>query len=329
MQLVVLAAGQGKRLGPLTAQRSKAMLPVVGMPMIGRVLEQLAGPHIHEIIIVAHPHDLELQRYFQSGQWQGRPLRLAFQEQRLGSADALRCAAPWLSGPFLLSACDNLVDQSHVAALLRAWEAEPRPNAVLSLLPAEPAQLSRSGVVRLEGEWVTYIVEKPGAAAAPSQIISLPLYIFPPQLLEFLPHTPLSPRGEYELQYAIQRLIETAGGVRGVMAQQRLTLTTPEDLRQINLAYLRKLDPHTLQIASPLPETATCLPPVLIEAEVQIGADCVIGPQVYLESGACVPAGLRLRRAVGLRGGLLLTEPAGDPMSESLPGRVDSLPNLD
>jgi NDP-sugar pyrophosphorylase family protein len=113
------------------------------------------------------------------------------------------------------------------------------------------------------------------------------------------------------------------------MAQQRLTLTTPEDLRQINLVYLRQLNPYTPQIASPLPETTTCLPPVLIEAQVQIGAGCVIGPQVYLESGACVPAGLRLQRAVGLRGGFLLTEPTGDPMNESLPGRVDSLPNLD
>lgn len=303
MQLVVLAAGQGKRLGALSQGRSKAMMPVLGHPMIARVLERLVQPEIEEIILVAHPADQALQAFFSGGSWHGYPVQLVFQPERKGSGNALSCATGLIRGPFLLSACDSLSPAAHTRELLAAWESQPRPTAVLSLLPGRVEQLSQSGVVRLEGEWVTYIVEKPAPAAAPSNILSLPLYIFPFEILDFLPETPVSPRGEYELQYAIQRLIDAHGRVRGVLAGERQALTGPQDLLRINLDYLRVLGMDSCRVESPLPEGARVVPPVYIEAGVTAGAGCAIGPEVYLEGGSAVDAGATVRRAVVLRGG--------------------------
>ena len=73
-----------------------------------------------------------------------------------------------------------------------------------------------TGIVELDGEWVVRIVEKPTPEEAPSNVSSLPMYCFGQTLLGYLPEIELSPRGEYELQDAIQMLIEREGRVRGV-----------------------------------------------------------------------------------------------------------------
>ena len=57
MQAVVLAAGRGTRLGHLTAHRSKAMLPVLGRPLVGRVLEGLWAAGLRRFVVVGGPED--------------------------------------------------------------------------------------------------------------------------------------------------------------------------------------------------------------------------------------------------------------------------------
>src|SRR3972149_8925949 len=63
---VVLAAGRGTRLHPITNHRSKAMLPILGVPMIERILQTLASNGLKEFIIVARPDDHQLIDYFKS-----------------------------------------------------------------------------------------------------------------------------------------------------------------------------------------------------------------------------------------------------------------------
>jgi NDP-sugar pyrophosphorylase family protein len=63
MQAVVLAAGRGTRLGSLTARRSKAMLPVTGQPLVGRVIERLRAAGDRDLVVVGGPDDQELAEY--------------------------------------------------------------------------------------------------------------------------------------------------------------------------------------------------------------------------------------------------------------------------
>lgn len=300
MQAIILAAGRGARLQHLTIERSKAMLPVVGKPMVKRVIESLAGNGIDEFILVVHPDDREIQTYFSQLNDPELRVRVAFQTQRLGMADALRCAAPLITDDFVLSACDSLIPAGQIRRLFTAWDGPKRPNAILTLMPVPLEKVSSTGIVSLSGEWVARIIEKPAVEQAPSRIASLPLYIFPHRFLEHLDDLHRSARGEYELQDAIQRLIDQTGRVLGVMVEQRLTVTHPGDLLAINRDFLACQDPP-IQNLSQLGHGCKLTPPVYISEQVYLGEGCQVGPYVFIEGPATIGDGARLKEAVILR----------------------------
>jgi bifunctional UDP-N-acetylglucosamine pyrophosphorylase/glucosamine-1-phosphate N-acetyltransferase len=290
---VVLAAGAGKRLRPVTLERSKATVPVCGRSMIERVLDSLAGAGIDDFVVVVADVNDEVAEVCR--QWaNGRPLHLAAQPVRNGMAGALKCAVPYLHGPFVLSACDSLVDTEQVAKLL-AHHRTARPLATLALsrLPSLEA-VRTTGVVALDGSKVTQIVEKPEPHEAPSDIASLPLYAFAPEVLQVLHQVPLSKRGEYELQDAIRLLIGLDGGVSGVHTAGRWQITDAADLLAINHEFLRRGEVRE-------DGAARCVGPVHIEPGVELGEGCSVGPWAVLEAGCRVGDGATIRESVVLR----------------------------
>lgn len=302
MQAVILAAGRGTRLGSLTRDRSKAMLPILGQPIVARVIESLDHPSIEDIIILTSPADQELHNFFNHNRTFNGRIRLVEQANPSGTGDALRCAAPYINTDFLLTACDNLLPQSHIKSMLTLWDEQPDLEALLTLLQVSDEQVSSTGIVSLEGDWVTDIVEKPSLAEAPTNIGSPPLYIFSPKVLRYLPYIPRSKRGEYELQDAIRLLIKESGRVRGLMAEKRFTLTNSDDLLAINRHFLSLLDGSHLPKVVEVGKDTEFIAPVWIEAGSQIGRDCRIGPCVYLETGCKIGDGADIRNAVILRG---------------------------
>ena len=307
MQGVILAAGKGSRLHPITLSRSKAMLPILGKPMVERVMELFLANGVDDFILVVSPEDRDITHYFQREATFPAEVRFVYQTERLGMAKALQCAAPLITEDFVLSACDNLVTAADVGRLMAFWHAKtgattPQPNAILTLMPVARERISSTGIVAMDGPWITRIVEKPTPEEAPSNISSLPLYVFSNRILAYLPDIAPSPRGEYELQDAIQMLIQREGRVGGVMVERRLTLTNAADLLALNCEYLMhgdgrpQLEPHTVG-----PDTQL-ITPLYIEQGTVIGTRCVIGPNVYIERDCRIGDGVALRDAVVLRG---------------------------
>ncbi|HQE93356.1 MAG TPA: sugar phosphate nucleotidyltransferase [Anaerolineae bacterium] len=302
MQGVILAAGKGSRLHPITLDRSKAMLPILGKPIVERVMELLFVNGVDDFILVVSPEDRDITHYFLRESTLDADVRFIYQMERLGMAKALQCAAPLITADFVLSACDNLVMADDVGRLMAFWRTSPQPNAVLTLMPVKRERLSSTGIVALDGPWITRIVEKPAPEEAPSNISSLPLYIFSRRILEYLSEVSRSPRGEYELQDAIQMLINRDGRVGGVTVERRLTLTNAADLLTLNREYLMhgdgrpQLEPHTVG-----PDTRL-ITPLYIEQGTIIGTGCVIGPNVYIERDCRIGDRVSIRDAVLLRG---------------------------
>jgi NDP-sugar pyrophosphorylase family protein len=301
MQGVILAAGKGSRLQPITLKRSKAMVPILGKPIVERVMEDLAANGVDDFILVVSPDDRYITRYFRRESEIEADVRFVYQPQRLGMANALLCAAPLITDDFILSACDNLISAEHVGRMIRAWRTPPHPNAVLTLISVGPEWFGRTAFVEMDGPWVTRIVEKPSPEEAPSNISSLPLYGFSPHILEYLPQVPLSPRGEYELQDAIQMLIERDGRVCGVTVEQRLTLTSPADLLALNRHYLTNGDNRPQLAPYTVGPNTQLITPLRIESGTVIGENCVIGPNVYIERDCHIGDGVTIRNAVLLR----------------------------
>jgi NDP-sugar pyrophosphorylase family protein len=301
MQGVILAAGHGSRLQPITLTRSKAMVPILGKPIVERVMEDLLANGVDDFILVVSTRDRYITNYFRRESKLEADVRFVYQPERQGMANALQCAAPLISQDFILSACDNLISAEHVGQMLDAWQRSPRPNAVLTLMPVEQERLGSVGIVELDGSWVTRIVEKPKPEDAPSNISSLPLYCFSRHILDYLPEVSLSPRGEYELQDAIQMLIERDGNVYGLTIYHRLTLTSPADLLAINRHYLINGNDRPQLAPQTVGPNTQLITPLRIEQGTIIGRDCCIGPNAYIERDCCIGDGVTIRNAVVLR----------------------------
>lgn len=300
MQAVILAAGKGSRLHPITLNRSKAMVPILGKPIVERVMETLVQNGIREIIMVVSREDSEVGLYFRERSKLDVSLRFVIQPKRLGMANALSLAAPHIDNTFVMSACDNLVSPTHMAELLSTQQSTGA-NATLSLMKIDPSLAGRTGVVELNDGYIQRIVEKPAPGEAPSNIASLPLYVFSPRLLEYLPEVKLSPRGEYELQDAIQMLIDREGGVNGVLASSRLQLTNATDLLALNRHYLTTGDDTPQLAPQTVGQHTHLITPLRIEEGTTIGPGCVIGPRVYIERNCHIGADVLIKDAVILR----------------------------
>lgn len=300
MQAVILAAGLGKRLRPVTADRSKAMVPVLGRPLVERALSPLVENGIRDFVFVVSPDDREIEAHFRQRTTLEITPAFVVQQERLGMAHALGIAAPFISGRFMVSACDSLVDRTHVRELIGEGDAS---DAVLSLLEVEREAVSRSAAVDMDGNRVRRIVEKPEQDEAPSLIVSIPHYIFPPRLLEFLPQVKPSPRGEFELQDAIQRMIDGGERVVGVLAQERLQVSGPNDLLDLTRRLLNEGAEPTPEEPGPVACGMKQVEPLLIENGAVIGEGSEVGPEVFLESGCRIGDGAVVRRSIVLRSG--------------------------
>lgn len=113
----------------------------------------------------------------------------------------------------------------------------------------------------------------------------------------------ISPRLEYELQDAIQNMIDQNADIQGFPISQRLSLTTPEDLLLINRDFLSRERPPYLNIQSNSIGVKTrFIPPVHIETGVTIGSNCIIGPEVYIEEGTSIGDRVTAEKSIVLEG---------------------------
>ena len=298
MQAVILAAGLGTRLQPVTRDRSKAMVPALGRPLVERALMPYAANGIRDFVLVVGADDEEIRRHFTHHSGLEVTTRFAVQEERLGMAHALATAADLIEGPFVLSACDSLVSVEHVGEVLSAAGSA---DAVLSLLDVEAEFVARSAAVELDGVLVKRIVEKPAPGEATSNTVSLPHYIFPRRLIDRLAGVGRSVRGEYEIQDAIQALIDDGETVVGIRAEDRYQVSTSEDLLALTRRLLHEEVEPTHIAPARVGAGTDLIGPLRIEAGVEIGDHCEIGPDVYLESGSSVGNGAVVRESVVLR----------------------------
>ncbi|MFY9801112.1 MAG: sugar phosphate nucleotidyltransferase, partial [Methanoregula sp.] len=101
MECVVLAAGEGKRMRPLTAKRPKVMLPIANRPMMEHLVLAARDAGITDFIFVVGYGEREIRSHFGDGSGLGIHIRYTPQRQQRGTADALRSARDLITGPFL------------------------------------------------------------------------------------------------------------------------------------------------------------------------------------------------------------------------------------
>ncbi|MFH0955417.1 MAG: sugar phosphate nucleotidyltransferase [Candidatus Micrarchaeota archaeon] len=223
MQAVILAAGKGTRLAPLTDAKPKALVELGAKPLVGHVLEAFEKAGIKECTVVTGYMGEQIENFFGN---RLKKMKIVYvkQKQQFGTAHALLQAKKTITADFLMAHCDVIAPAAHWKALMKIKKFD----AVMTLRKEDrPEQF---GVVSTKGKAVTEIIEKPGKPK--TDLVNAGCYKFSPKIFEALEKTKInSLRREFELTDTLKNLAAKKK-VGFVLAKQKIwDISTIEDLK--------------------------------------------------------------------------------------------------
>lgn len=284
---VVLAAGEGRRLRPLTRNRPKPKLPVLSKPILEHVFDALVDTGVTEFVVVVGYGRNRIQSYFGSS-YRDVPITYVVQERQLGTGDALLQAEPAVDGTCLVVNGDQIVDASLVEDVLAAHEVT---DVVATLGLLARTEIGEFGGVLLDDDRVVEIVDAPSDDR--NYRLNAGVYALEPRAFEALPAT--APRGgEHMLTEAFRWLLRRDESVRGVVSGgEWINVTYPWDLLGASVGLIREHGPERFEDPPVAPsafvhESAVVSPSTIIEAGCEIGPGAVVGPYVTLRENVTV-----------------------------------------
>lgn len=212
MKALILCAGEGIRLRPLTLTRPKPMLPLAGRPLLEHLVAYLRHHGICDIAINLHYLPQVITAHFGDGTRFGVRITYSHEERLLGSAGAARRLEPYFSHqPFLVLYGDVLTD-TPLEPLL-AHHAAMR--AALTMALYRVPDPWRAGIVELDGAGrVVRFVEKPAPGEVFSDLANAGIYVVSPEVLDLVP-----PATPYDFGHdLIPRLLAAGMPVYGLVA---------------------------------------------------------------------------------------------------------------
>jgi UDP-N-acetylglucosamine diphosphorylase / glucose-1-phosphate thymidylyltransferase / UDP-N-acetylgalactosamine diphosphorylase / glucosamine-1-phosphate N-acetyltransferase / galactosamine-1-phosphate N-acetyltransferase len=239
---VVLAAGKGTRMGTVTDETPKPMLLIQGKPMLEHILEGLAAAGVENFfIVVGYRHQL-IEQYFRG--WHPpeapaeRAVKLEFrvQESVNGTGTATRLAKEFAGDEsFLLTYADILCDASEYVRCGTVLHEQPTTTAVIAIKAVDDPW--QGAAVYEEQGRIRSIIEKPAKGTSTTHWNSAGFYAFRPILFQYLDRLEPSPRGEYELTSALDRMLDDSLELRiSTVEGKWRDVGRPDDLLAANAA---------------------------------------------------------------------------------------------
>ncbi len=226
MQAVVIAAGEGTRLRPLTEDKPKGMVEVAGKPILTHCFEKLVELGASELLVVVGYRKQDIIEHY-GDEFQGVPITYSHQREPLGIAHALLTVEEHVDDDFMMMLGDN-VFRANLADVVRR-QMEDRADAAFLVEEVPWEDATRYGVCDTNkyGE-ITQVVEKPDEP--PSNLVMTGFYTFTPAIFHAAHLTQPSDRGEYEISEAIDLLLQSGRTIDAVeLDGWRMDIGYPED----------------------------------------------------------------------------------------------------
>ncbi|MFC2144840.1 sugar phosphate nucleotidyltransferase [Actinomycetota bacterium] len=187
---MVLAAGLGTRLRPLTDLISKPMAPIVNRPVMEHIIKLLAKHGFKDIVCNLHYFPDEIKNHFRDGSKWGVNIVYSFEEELLGTAGGVKKVEDFFQGQtFLVISGDALTDID----LSNAYDFHKEKKGKATLVLTEVEDTTQFGVVILDGEKrIKGFQEKPLSGEARSNLANSGIYFFEPDIFEYMP-----PKGQF------------------------------------------------------------------------------------------------------------------------------------
>ena len=315
MKAVVLAAGLGIRMRPLTFTKPKFLLPVAGRPALDHTFTLLKNAGINEVAIVVGFGKEQIIDRYGDGSKLGLKLEYLHQKELLGTANAVLMAEDFVGEDhFLVMNGDTLVDQESLNTLLkRHKEFGSNKNFGGIMATIEVDEPEQFGIVFLKGEKVSEVVEKPKQIK--SRLANAGVYIFDPVIFDAIKRTKLSKRGEYELTASIQILINENKAVYTSPLKLWADIGRPWDLLVANEYFLRgqRGEIHGKVEAGAsvgdnvyVGEGSQIRSGSYILGPTYIGRDCDIGPNCFIRPCTSIGDNVRIGNAVEVKNSIVM-----------------------
>lgn len=295
LQAVILAAGEGIRLRPLTQNKPKALIPVANKPIIEHTILSLLEAGIRDIIVVVGYRKEQVMRHLSH---LSVPVMIVRQTEQLGTAHALLSARDRIAGDVLVLPGDNYIDPDSIRDIARIKN---------SLLYTTHRQPSNFGVVTIEEDTVTSITEKPVLASR--MTVSCGVYHLGAELLNRITLPSLSE--------AIDDEIRQGTRITAVKAHSWQDAIYPWDLLIMNDRLLPFISPEKsgtisssviMQGKVSIGAGTKIGPGTVITGPVIIGDDCTIGPHVVIEPGTSIGSRVKIEPFTVIRRSILMDD---------------------
>jgi len=285
MQTIILAAGEGQRVKPLTLTMSKAMIPIANKPTIEWIIKAVEK-FSDEIIIVARKEQRDLIDYFSAY----KNVKFVFQPKPLGTAHAIQQCEKHVEGDFFVFNGDVLTTRAEIQGLMKK---KPKAPLICGYKVSNPKEY---GVLTMEGNYVTELTEKPSKPK--SNMINAGIYIFNEKIFDAIEKTKISPRGEYEITDSIKIL----------MANEKMRYHELKKWTHVGLLWhLLEANQMVLEeYGTMIGKNVKIKPGAYIEKPVAIGDNSVIGPNCYVRNFSSIGKNCKVGNAVEVKNCIIM-----------------------
>lgn len=315
MKAVILAAGEGVRLQPITSTRPKHLIKIAGKPILEHCLNAIKAAGITEAIVVVHYMGDFIRRSIGDGAEIGIKVEYAEQKTVAGTGDAISTAEPFVKDDFLLVYGDLLFSSSAVKKVVEL-HAKKKPAGTMAVVPVDKPE--DYGIVEVDDEnRVKGLTEKPSREEAKSNLANAGIYVFSADIFAKAKEISPSSRGEREVTDAISKLIQEKKTVLSATlpSKEWVDIGRPWDLLEANRWALERMK-HTVE--GNIENGANLLGPVAVaeSARVRSGAyvegpafideESDIGPNCYVRPYTSIGRKVRVGNACEVKNSIVM-----------------------
>jgi bifunctional UDP-N-acetylglucosamine pyrophosphorylase/glucosamine-1-phosphate N-acetyltransferase len=313
VKAIILSAGEGSRMRPLTLTKPKTMLPVAGKPIIQYNIESLKDNGIKDILLIVRYKEEMVREYFGDGSKFGVNISYKTQEDFLGTANAISYGKDFIEDSLIVLNGDIILDNEIIGEIIKKYN-DLKPDTLMALTEVDDP--SAFGVVEIEDGNIKKIVEKPKKEEAPSNLVNAGIYIFNRDIFDKIKKTQVSERGEYEITDSVSLQIADGKTVIGHKTNRDwIDVGRPWELIEVNEELISQLETEIKGTIEDgvhihgeifLDEGSIIRSGVYIEGNIYIGKHCDIGPNSYIRGNSYFGDHVHVGNAVEIKNSIVM-----------------------
>lgn len=309
MKALVLAAGEGTRLRPLTSNIPKPLIVVAGKPFLSHVFQALSSAGVKDIVLLVGWKANRIKEYYGDGSREGIKIHYLEQKERMGTAHAIGVAEQAMTGPFICVNGDVVISESDVREMLTIHE--KKKSTVLGTVKVKNPR--RFGVIEMSEGKLKRIIEKP--KIPPTDLINAGIFVLNPEIFKDIRRTEKSPRWEYEITDTLNLMVKSEDVLIHKLKGDWIDVGRPWDLLKANEILMSRIRGR---IEGTVEEGARLIGEVVVEkgARVRSGSyvegpayiseGCDVGPNCYIRPSTCLGLKCRIGSAVEVKNSIIM-----------------------